>query len=114
MGLPPRVRPSLIITRMITDRIRIHQIKFWFFHYKMTTAVCQILRTLLLRKEKLTTSVTEWANASKEELKNIERRRSDRQEAQKRRAREIFGHIVIMLYELQGWHKLWLMKMKLL
>ena len=114
MGLPLRVRPSLIITRMITNRIRIHQIKFWLFPYKMTTAVCQILRTLLLRKEKLTTSVTEWANASRQEFNNIERRRSDRQEAQKRRAREIFDHIVIMLYELQGWHKLWLMKMKLL
>ena len=94
MGFPLRVRPSLISTRMITDRIRIHQIKFWFFHYKMTTAVCQILRTLLLRKEKLTTSVTEWANASRQELNNIERTRSDRQETQKRKAREIFGHIV--------------------
>ena len=29
-----------------------NQIKFWFFHYKMTTAVCQILRTFLFRKEK--------------------------------------------------------------
>ena len=60
----------------------------------MTTAVCQMLRTLLLRKEKPTTSVTEWANASRQELNNIERTRSDRQEAQKQKAREIFGHIV--------------------
>ena len=60
----------------------------------MTTAVCQMLRTLLLRKEKPTTSVTEWANASRQELNNIERTRSDRQEAQKQKAREIFGHIL--------------------
>ena len=50
--------------------------------------------TLLLRKEKPTISVTEWANASRQELNNIERTRSDRQEAQKRRAREIFCHIL--------------------
>ena len=61
----------------------------------MTTAVCQILRTstLLLRKEKPTVSVTEWANASRQELSNIERTRSDRQQAQKWKAREIFDHI---------------------
>ena len=34
-----------------------NQIKFWLFHYKMTTAVYQILRTLLLRKGKPTISV---------------------------------------------------------
>ena len=48
----------------------------------------------LLSKEKPTTSVTEWANASKQEFNNIERTRSDRQEAQKEKAREIFGHIL--------------------
>ena len=69
--------------------IHMNKIKFWLFHYKMTTAVCQILRTLLLRKEKPTTSVTEWANASRQELNNIERTRSDRQKGQKRKAREI-------------------------
>ena len=53
-----------------------------------------MLRTLLLRKEKPTTSVTEWANASRQELNNIERTQSDRQEAQKRKVREIFGHII--------------------
>ena len=73
--------------------IHINQIKFWLFHYKMTTAVCQILRTLLLRKEKPTTSVTKWNNASRQELSKIERTRSDRREAQKRKAREIFQQV---------------------
>ena len=34
-----------------------NQIKFWLFHYKMTTEVYQILRALLLRKGKPTISV---------------------------------------------------------
>ena len=68
-----------------------NQIKFWFFHYKMTTAVYQILRTLLLRNEKPTISVTERVNTSRQEFGNIERTRS---EAQKRKAREIFDHIL--------------------
>ena len=55
--------------------------------------------------------MTEWANASRQESNNIERTRSDRQEAQKQKVREIFGHIV---RELQGWQKPWLMKMKLI
>ena len=38
--------------------------------------------------------MTEWANASRQELNNIERTRSDPQEAQKQKAREIFGHIL--------------------
>ena len=68
-----------------------NQIKFWFFHYKMTTAVYQILRTLLFRKEKPTISVTERVNTSRQEFGFIERTRS---EAQKRKAREIFDHIL--------------------
>ena len=71
-----------------------NQIKFWLFPYKMTTAVCQILRPLPLRKEKPTTSVAEWASASIQELSNIERTQSERQEAQKRKAQEIFDHIL--------------------
>ena len=65
-----------------------NQIKFWFFHYKMTTAVCQILRTLLLRKGKPTISVIEWANASRLRLRYNDRKRSDQQEAQKRKVPE--------------------------
>lgn len=65
-----------------------NQIKFWLFHYKMTTAVYQILRTLLLRKGKPTISVIEWANASRLGLRYNDRIRSDRQEAQKRKVSE--------------------------
>lgn len=65
-----------------------NQIKFWLFHYKMTTAVYQILRTLLLRKGKPTVSVIEWANASRLGLRYNDRIRSDRQEAQKRKVSE--------------------------
>ena len=65
-----------------------NQIKFWLFHYKMTTAVYQILRTLLLRKGKPTISVIEWANASRLGLRYNDRTRSDRQEAQKRKVSE--------------------------
>ena len=68
-----------------------NQIKFWFFRYKMTTAVYQILRTLLLRKEKPIISVTERVNTSRQEFGNIERTRS---EAHKRKVREIFDHIL--------------------
>ena len=38
--------------------------------------------------------MTEWTNATRQELSNIERTRSDRQQAQKRKVREIFDHIV--------------------
>ena len=65
-----------------------NQIKFWLFHYKMTTAVCQILRTLLLRKGKPTILVIEWANASRLGLRYNDRPRSDRQEAQKQKVLE--------------------------
>ena len=65
-----------------------NQIKFLLFHNKMTTAVYQILRTLLLRKGKPTISVIEWANASRLGLRYNDRIRSDRQEAQKRKVSE--------------------------
>ena len=94
MGLTLRVRPSLIITRMITDELESTKSSSGYFITKWQQQFAKFLRTLLLRKEKPTTSVTEWANASRQELNNIERTRSDRQEAQKQKAREIFGHIV--------------------
>ena len=68
--------------------IHMNQIKFWLFYYKMTTAVCPILRTLLLRKGKPTISVIEWANASRLRLRYNDRKRSDQQEAQKRKVPE--------------------------
>ena len=68
--------------------IYMNQIKFWLFYYKMTTAVCQILRTLLLRKGKPTISVIEWANASRLRLRYNDRKRSDQQETQKRKVPE--------------------------
>ena len=68
--------------------IHMNQIKFWLFYYKMTRAVCQILRTLLLRKGKPTISVIEWANASRLRLRYNDRKRSDQQEAQKRKVPE--------------------------
>ena len=66
--------------------IHINRIKFWLFHYKMTTAVGQILRTLLLRKGKPTISVIGCANASRRRLND--RTLSGRQEAQKRKVPE--------------------------
>ena len=72
----------------------------------MTTAVCQILRTLLLRREKPTTSVTKWNNASRQELSKIERTRSDRREAQKQKAREIFEPARKLLHNENGTHQL--------
>lgn len=71
-----------------------NQIKFWLFHYKMTTAVYQILRTLLLRKGKPTVSVIEWANASRLGLRYNDRIRSDRQEAQKRKVSETLDFLL--------------------
>ena len=68
--------------------IYMNQIKFWLFYYKMTTAVYQILRTLLLRKGKPTISVIEWANASRLRLRYNDRKRSDQQETQKRKVPE--------------------------
>ena len=38
--------------------------------------------------------MAEWASASRQELSNIERTQSERQEAQKRKAQEIFDHIL--------------------
>ena len=68
--------------------IHMNQIKFWLFYYKITTAVCQNLRTLLLRKGKPTISVIEWANASRLRLRYNDRKRSDQQETQKRKVPE--------------------------
>ena len=68
--------------------IHMNQIKFWLFYYKMTTEVCQILRTLLLRKGKPTISVIEWANASRLRLRYNDRKQSDQREAQKRKVPE--------------------------
>ena len=72
----------------VRKEIYMNQIKFWLFYYKMTTAVYQILRTLLLRKGKPTISVIEWANASRLGLRYNDRTRSDQQEAQKRKVPE--------------------------
>ena len=72
----------------VRKEIHMNQIKFWLFYYKMTTAVYQILRTLLLRKGKPTISVIEWANASRLRLRYNDRKRSDQQEAQKRKVPE--------------------------
>ena len=74
--------------------IHMNQIKFLLFHNKMTTAVCQILRTLLLRKGKPTISVIEWANTSRPRLRSNDRTRSDRQEAQKRKVPETLDFFV--------------------
>ena len=74
--------------------IYMNQIKFWLFYYKMTTAVYQILRTLLLRKGKPTISVIEWANASRLRLRYNDRKRSDQQEAQKRKVPETLDFFV--------------------
>ena len=71
-----------------------NQIKFWLFHYKMTTAVCQILRTLLLRKGKPTISVIEWPNAPRLGLLYNDRTRFDQQEAQKRKVPETLDYFV--------------------
>ena len=72
----------------VRKEIYMNQIKFWLFYYKMTTAVYQILRTLLLRKGKPTISVIEWANASRLRLRYNDRKRSDQQETQKRKVPE--------------------------
>ena len=74
--------------------IHMNQIKFWLFYYKMPKAVCQILRTLLLRKGKPTVSVIEWANASRLRLRYNDRKRSDQQEAQKRKVPETLDFFV--------------------